>query len=294
MEQNQTAVGKARVIGAMAIFGTIGLFVRYIPMSSGVIACCRGAVGTVFLLLLCLVTGVKLSGEAIRRNLKLLALCGGAIGFNWILLFEAYRYTTVATATVCYYLAPVFVILLSPFVRKERLTPIRALCAMVALLGMIPLSGVLGGEIRGAKGIAFGVGAAALYASVVLMNGFLKEISAYEMTIMQLFFASAVLLPYVLLTEDVSAAFAVPAGALGMLLFVGIVHTGVAYWLYFGGLARVNVQTAAIFSYLDPVVAIFLSALVLREEMGVWSAVGAVAILGATLVSELWGNGKKT
>ena len=293
MEQKFMTVGKARVIGAMSIFGTIGLFVRFIPMPSSIIACCRGAIGTVFLLLLCLLTGVKLSGSAIRRNLVLLLICGAFIGFNWILLFEAYRYTTVATATICYYLAPVFVILLSPIVRKEKLTPVRALCALVALLGMIPLSGVLGGEIRGAKGIAFGVGAAALYAAVVLMNQFLKDISAYEMTLMQLSSASLVLVPYVLLTENVVSAFSVSSGVLFMLFFVGIVHTGIAYWLYFGGLAAVNVQTAAIFSYLDPVVAIFLSAIVLKEKMGLWSIVGAAAILGATLVSELFGNGKK-
>ena len=293
MEKKNAAMGKVSVIASMAIFGTIGLFVRFIPMSSSIIACCRGLIGTVFLLLLCLLTGVKLSKSAIRKNLVLLLVCGAAIGFNWILLFEAYRYTTVATATVCYYLAPVFVILVAPLVGKGKLTPVRTVCALVALLGMIPLSGVLGGEIQGARGILCGVAAAALYASVVLMNQFLKDISAYERTVVQLFAAAVVLAPYVLLTEDLTAAFSVSTLALLMLLFVGIVHTGIAYWLYFGGLAKVNVQTAAIFSYLDPVVAIFLSALVLKEEMGVWSVVGAVAILGATLVSELFGNDKK-
>lgn len=293
MDQKKITMGRARVIGSMAIFGTIGLFVRHIPMPSSVIACCRGAIGTVFLLLLCLVTGVKLSLSAVRRNLKLLLICGAAMGFNWILLFESYRYTTVATATVCYYLAPVFVIVLSPFVRKEKLTPVRAICALVALLGMIPLSGVLGGEIRGAKGIIFAIGAAVLYASIVMMNQFVKDISPYETTIMQLFFSHVVLLPYVLLTEDVAAAFAVPVGGLLMLFFVGIVHTGIAYWMYFGGIPHISVQTAALFSYLDPVVAIILSALVLKEEMGLWSIVGAVSILGATLVSELFGSGKK-
>ncbi|MBR4869795.1 MAG: DMT family transporter, partial [Oscillospiraceae bacterium] len=186
MEKNNTAAGKARVIAAMSIFGTIGLFVRFIPMPSSIIACCRGAIGTVFLLALCLLTGVKLSKSAIRNNLALLLICGAAIGFNWILLFEAYRYTTVATATVCYYLAPVFAILTAPLVGKGKLTPVRTVCALVALLGMIPLSGVLGGEIRGARGILCGVAAAALYAAVVLMNQFLKDISAYEMTVVQL------------------------------------------------------------------------------------------------------------
>ena len=93
----------------------------------------------------------------LAKNLVLLLICGAFIGFNWILLFEAYRYTTVATATVCYYLAPVFAILVAPLVGKGKLTPVRTVCALVALLGMIPLSGVLGGEIRGAKGILCGV-----------------------------------------------------------------------------------------------------------------------------------------
>ena len=292
MEKKNTAAGKMRVIGAMGIFGTIGLFVRFIPMSSSIIACCRGFIGTAFLLALCLLTGIKLSKSAIRKNLVLLMVCGAAIGFNWILLFEAYRYTTVATATVCYYLAPVFAILAAPLVGKGKLTPVRTICALVALLGMIPLSGVLGGEIQGARGILCGVAAAALYASVVLMNQFLKDISAYERTVIQLSAASLVLVPYVLFTEDLAVAFSVGTPALLMLLLVGVVHTGIAYALYFGGLAQVNVQTASILSYLDPVVAIFLSAIVLKEELGLWSIVGAVAILGATLVSELFGNGK--
>lgn len=112
---------------AMSIFGTIGIFRRYIPLPSSVLALARGTIGTIFLLFLLLVIKrQRLSAEAISRNFKFLVISGALIGFNWILLFEAYQYTTVATATLCYYMAPVLVIMASPFFFQEKLTPCKA------------------------------------------------------------------------------------------------------------------------------------------------------------------------
>ena len=91
---------KWMLLGAMGIFGTIGLIVRYIPLSSAVIACARGFMGLVFLLGVMLLTKKKPDLPAIRKNLLLLAVSGAAMGFNWILLFESYRYTTNALDSV--------------------------------------------------------------------------------------------------------------------------------------------------------------------------------------------------
>lgn len=289
MNETKTAsLARVQLIGAMAIFGTIGLFVRYIPLPSSVIALVRGIVGTLFLLLVTLLRRSHLSGEAIRRNLLLLCVSGAFIGFNWIFLFESYRYTTVATATLCYYLAPIFVILASPLVLREKLTGKKLLCVLVALVGMVFVSGVLQSvpSMAEIKGILFGVGAAALYASVILMNKKFRDIAAYDRTIMQLGLAALVLLPYTLLTEDFSAMSAPPL-AIVLLIFLGIVHTGMAYVLYFGSMQHLPAQTVALFSYVDPIVAIILSALFLQEPMTVSNMVGAAMILGAALVSDL-------
>ena len=187
----KTTVNSAKfhIILSMLIFGTIGIFVRHIPLPSSVIALVRGVVGTLFLLIFSRFRKTPVSREAIRRNLKVLILSGIAIGFNWILLFEAYRYTTVATATLCYYLAPVFVILVSPLLFKEALTLRKLCCIAAALIGMVFVSGVLETDFSGSGeflGIVFGVGAAVLYASVVLMNKMLADIQVFDRTIVQL------------------------------------------------------------------------------------------------------------
>ena len=283
--------GKLKILTAMAIFGTIGIFVRFIPLPSATIAFCRGVLGCIFLLILMAVTGKKISVSDIKRNTKLLILSGAAIGINWILLFESYRYTTVAIATICYYLAPAFVTLGSPLV-GERLTAKKLACIGVAMVGMVFVSGVLqGGQTVSILGVLLAVGAAILYASIILMNKKLTHIGAYDKTLCQLGAASIVVAPYILLSSGFT--FEQMTGASWVILVVvGIVHTGIAYALYFGGIRDVNAQTAAILSYLDPVLSIILSALILRERLDLFSITGAILILGSALYSELPGQKK--
>lgn len=280
---------------SMVIFGTIGVFRRYIPLPSSLVAMARGLIGMLFLLLVMVLRKRGMNRTAVRKKLGLLCLSGAAIGVNWILLFEAYNYTSVATATLCYYLAPMFVILASPLVVGERLTAKKLICVLTALLGMVFVSGVLesGGGSSDLKGVLLGLGAAVLYASVVLMNKQLGDVPAYDRTIVQLGSSAAVLLPYVLLTENLGTLSFTP-GTIGLLLVVGVVHTGIAYALYFGSLMELKAQTAAILSYIDPVVAVLLSALVLREHMSLLSGLGAILVLGAAVVSELPSRRKKT
>ena len=279
---------KLSLLGAMGIFGTIGIFVRYIPLSSAAIACIRGVAGVAFLALVMLLTKKKPQWDAIRKNLLILIPSGAAIGFNWILLFESYKHTTVSTATVCYYLAPLLLLLASPLL-GEKLTAKKLLCVGAALLGLVCVSGVMEGGLPPLDellGVILGIGAAVLYASVMFLNRKLSPIPAYDKTIVQLASAAVVILPYILLTETV----AIPAltGVQWLLLaIVGIIHTGTAYTLYFGSMKDLNAQTIAIFSYLDPVIAVLLSAFLLKEPMGPWSIVGTVLILGSALYSEL-------
>lgn len=280
---------KASLILAMVIFGTIGIFRKYIPLSSGIVACARGILGVVFLLIFIKVKKLSMNKNAIKKHLKILLISGAFIGLNWVLLFESYRYTSVAVATLCYYMAPIFVMIVSPFLLKEKMTAKKAVCVMVALIGMVFVSGVLDGgisDISELKGILFGLGAAALYATVVMMNQKLGEVPTYDKTIMQLGAAAVVLIPYVLLVENLSAAVLTPL-IIMMLIIVGVVHTGIAYALYFGSMNGLKAQTVALFSYIDPIVAIVLSAMFLMEPMTIYSWIGAVLVLGATMISEL-------
>ena len=283
--------GKMKILTSMAIFGTVGIFVRFIPMASAGIAFCRGVLGCIFLLALMALTGKKPNLEDMKRNGWVLAISGAAIGINWILLFESYRYTTVAIATICYYLAPAFVTLASPLV-GEKLTVKKLVCIGVALVGMVFVSGVLQGNQESSfLGVVLGVGAAVFYASVILLNKKLYPIGAYDKTLFQLGAASVVVAPYILLTGGIYFGDMAPVSWI-MLAVLGVVHTGFAYALYFGAIRDVNAQTAAILSYLDPVLSILLSALILRERLDIFSLIGAMLILGSALYSEL-PTGKK-
>ena len=284
-------VGLARLglISSMTIFGTIGIIVRYTPIPSSIIAMIRGFMGMLFLLAVMLISRSGISFEKVKKKAVPLFISGGFIGINWILLFESYRYTTVATATLCYYMAPILVILLSPLLLKERLTAKKLICVIAALLGMVFVSGILQSEgfsLSEIKGVFLGLGAALFYASVVLINKKLTDVPTYEKTAIQLGAAAVVILPYALITENFSEITFTPV-AIILICVLGILHTGIAYALYFDTIGKLSAQTAAIFSYIDPIVAIALSAILLREPLTTHSVIGAILILGATFISEL-------
>ncbi len=280
--------GKLNFIIAMLIFSSIGIFIRSIPYPSSFVAFTRGAVGVAVILLVMLLKKRKSDRRAIKENFKLLAISGIFIGINWVALFESYRYTTVATATLCYYMAPMFVIVASPLVLGERLTVKKAVCVITALSGMALVSGVFEadrGEVQ-LKGIIYGLIAAAFYASVMLVNKKMTDIPAYDKTYIQLVFAAAVVGIYNIFTVDVTALSS-DIRHIALLLFVGVFHTGFAYTLYFGAMKSMKAQSIAILSYIDPVFALILSAVILKEQMSLLGIIGAVLVLGSALVCEL-------
>lgn len=279
---------RSLLILAMVIFGTVGIFRRYISLSSSVVALVRGIIGTLFLLAYLKFRGQQIDQASVRKHFPVLLISGAAIGFNWILLFEAYLYTSVATATLCYYLAPILVILGAAVFLRESLSLKKIICTAAALVGMVFVSGVTesgGVKLAEMKGILFGLGAALLYASVILMNKKMTDIPALDKTVFQLGFAALALLPYVLMTEQPSQMQLEPI-ALVLLIVMGIVHTGIAYLLYFGSMGGLKANTIALLSYIDPVLAIILSAVIFREPMTIGSTIGAVLILGAAFISE--------
>ena len=220
----------------------------------------------------------------------LLLITGALIGLNWMLLFEAYNYTSVSVATLCYYMQPTIVILLSPLVFKEKLKGKRMICALAAVIGMVLVSGVIGGSAgQGGdlKGIACGLGAAALYATVVILNKKIHVEDAIDKTIVQLITAAAVMMPYLALSGRGQMEFdSIGTTTVIMVLIVGIIHTGIAYALYFGSMEKLKAQSVAVLSYLDPVFALILSAVILGERMTVFGIIGAVLIIGSAIISE--------
>lgn len=275
------------LVSSMAIFGTLAPFVRNIPVSSAELALYRAMLAAALIGVFLLVTRQKLPLNSLGKALPLLILSGMAMGFNWILLFEAYKYTTVAMATLSYYFAPVIVTALSALLFRETLTKKQILCFIMSTLGLALVIGITPpGSGRHGLGILFGLGAACLYATVILLNKFIRGICGIHRTVLQFLAAIAVLLPYVLLTGGITLETMNTLGWI-CLLVVGLVHTGITYCLYFSALKDLPGQEAAILSYVDPLVAVVIGVVVLSEPLTLPQLIGGGLILGFTLWNEL-------
>ena len=275
---------KASVILSMVIFGTIGIFVEYIDLPSGVIASFRGITGAIVILAVMLLSGKKIDFKSVKKKIKVLVASGVAIGFNWILLFEAYKFTGIPVATVCYYTAPVIVVVASSFVFKKKLKAKQIICVLLAMVGVGAVSGVLGEGATDMKGVLCGLGAALLYASVMIMNKFMGDVPSYERTVVQLFVAGVVVLPYAILS---AGEIKVNVQSALLLVVVGVGHTGFAYLLYFGAMKKLESSTVAILSYIDPASAIILSSLVFMSLPKPYEIVGVIFIMTGAIWSEM-------
>ncbi len=276
------------LIISMTVFGTIGLFVRNIDLPSGEIALYRAVLAALLIGIFLLITKQKIPFSKIKKEIPLLILSGVAMGFNWILLFEAYKYTTVSVATLSYYFAPVIVTIACPILFKEKMGVKQWLCFIMSTLGIVLITGIgdLSQGTSHIKGILFGLGAASLYATVILLNKFIKNVDGIHRTFLQFLAAIAVLVPYVLLTDGINIHKLDLKGWI-FLLVVGLVHTGITYCLYFSSLKELPGQKAAILSYIDPLVAVLVSVVVLKETMTIMQIIGGLLILGFTLWNEI-------
>ena len=280
---------------SMLIFGTVGVVRRFIPLPSELLAFSRGILGGLFLLVFVRVRKRAAGAKLPPRILLRLVITGVMIGINWILLFEAYNHTTVAVATLCYYMEPTIVVLLSPIIFHERLTGKKAACATISIIGMILVSGVIGdgsAQSGNLRGVLLGLGAAVFYSAVVIMNKKIPGIDPYQRTTVLLLAAGTVMLPYLLLTNGFSSG-GFSLSSILLLLVLGIIHTGIAYAMYFGSMDGLNMQTIAVFSYIDPVSALLFSALLLQEPLSILNMIGAVLIIGSAIVSETGRAGKE-
>lgn len=272
---------------SMAIFGTLGIFTRNIAISSGELALYRAILAAALIFVYLIFTKQKIDFRSIKKELLLLLLSGIAMGINWILLFEAYKYTTISAATLSYYFAPVIVTVVCPILFKEKLSGKQIICFLMSTSGLVLITGI--GDLRNGNdfiGILFGLGAALFYAAVILLNKFIKNVEGIHRTFLQFLSAIVILIPYVIMTSGVTLGNLNLTGWVNLLI-VGFIHTGVTYCMYFSSLKELPGQKAAILSYIDPLVAVLISVAILGETMTIWQVIGGILILGFTLWNEI-------
>ncbi|MGL5313950.1 MAG: DMT family transporter [Peptostreptococcaceae bacterium] len=289
--------GVIKIIIAMCIWGSLGVFVKNISLESFEVAFLRAVIATVIVGVVYFIKSkeekdkIKYSDEDVnkksKKNIIILIVSGILIGFNWVLLFKSYNYTTISNATLGYYFAPVMVVFLSPIILKERFTLKVGLSVIAAMLGLFLIlnsqTGTSIGEFNHIKGITIALCAAGLYASVMLLNKYIQGIGDYERTFIQLFSAAVVLLPFIIYRNCLRI---IDVKSLVFILILGIVHTGIAYCLYFSAIKDIKAQTAALLSYIDPVSAIFFSVVFLGEPLSVMQVIGGAIILSSAYIAQ--------
>ncbi len=273
---------------SMVVFGTISIFVRNISLSSSEISLYRSVFAFIVILAFLLLTKKLVPLNKIKKDIVYLICSGIAMGFNWVLLFEAYKYTSVSIATLAYYFAPVIVAIACTFLFKERMSTKNIICFLFSTLGIVFVSGIVGtkADMNQIKGFLFGLGAAILYATVILLNKKMKEVEGINRTCYQFVFAIMVLLPYVLISEGFSLMTLDSISWINLLI-LGVFHTGITYCLYFISLKDLSGQEVGILSYIDPMIAILISICVLHESMDIYRIIGACLILVFSIINEI-------
>ena len=283
-----TGKSAALLVSALCIYGTIGWALAYINLPSEVVVLCRGFIGSAFIVAVALVTKRRVDVPAIRREFKWLAAGGISLGLNWVMLFAAYRATTVSVAILCNYMAPIMLVVAAPLILGEKRSPKKGVCALVAAFGMTMVAGVFEGGAEGvtAEGIALGLAAAVFGAALVVFNKKLGDVPVFERSATQLAFAALVALPFVVV-NNFGHQLAPDTLTVVLVVLLGVVHTGVAYCLYFSGLAGLSAQTVGVLGYVEPAVSVLVSTLILHEPLSLFGWVGAAIIIASAAIGEV-------
>lgn len=278
---------KLKYILAVSIYGTIGYILHFVDLPSEIVVLARGLIGSLFIFLFVKSKGNNLDYSAIKNNFKYLLFSGIALGLNWVFLFASYRVSTVAVGSLCNYMAPIIVILLSPILYKENISIKKGICVIGAFVGIILVSGIL--EINNKiniNGVVLGLLAAACFVLIIIFNRKLKDISVYDKVVVQLFVSALTVLPYAIF-NNINTSLIINTRSILLIIVLGIVHTGIAYCLYFGSINNIPVQSVAILGYIEPVLSILASALLLKEPISMLGIIGAVLILVSACLSEV-------
>lgn len=285
----KTIPPKIKIIITMVIWGTLGVFVRGIELNSIEIAFFRALLGSLFLILISLIKRDKIDKKVLKANLVFLILSGLALGINWISLFQAMKYTTISNAILSYYFAPFMIVVFSSILFKEKINIKTIMSLIGAIIGLFLIMKSNDPEdINNSNhiiGILYGLGGAVFYTIVVLSNKYIKDLSGFQTTLIQLSISAIVLMPMVFGRGSINFS-AMTMKTLVLILIVGIVHTGIAYLLYFSSIRDVKSQSIAILGYLDPIVAILMSFLFLGESMNLLQVLGGILILSSAYISE--------
>lgn len=279
--------GLIQFISSMVIFGMIGLIIKQIQLSTIEIAMFSSFVGCTFLIVIYALCHKKLDVAFLKGYKRLMIISSVALAGNWVFLFKSYQYTSISNATLGYYFGPMIVLVLSPLILKEALSRKSVLCIIASLIGLILIlsSGFLQPGLEDVLGILISMLAGSCYACLMLVNKMMPQGNRLDLTVFQLGMTSLILLCFVFIVEG-GFEIHTQISALPYVILLGVMNTGIGFWLFFSGMEKLNGQSIALLSYIDPLVAIFISGLVLREQFTILQIIGGVLLIASTFLSE--------
>lgn len=275
-------------LSSLLLFSTNGIIASYIPLGSAQIVLLRTLIGGVLLLALFLLRGGRFTFFRHWQQFFFLLASGVSMGLSWMFLYEAYDRVGVSIASLLYYCGPVIVMALSPLLFHERLTAGKAAGFLSVIVGVVLVNSTASGGVSDTWGVACGLLSAVTYALLVICNKKATAITGFENVVLQMVTAFFTVAVFVGATQGFSLHLSA-AGILPMCI-LGVVNTALGCYLYFSSIGRLPVQTVAICSYIDPLSAVLLSALLLHETLTAQQLLGVVLVLGGALAGELLGS----
>lgn len=273
--------GRSKITASMLIWGSVGIFARFSTLDGLSLAFLRVLMGSGIFLLFSIRDGGWLGRafSSVRPRIGQVFLLGMALALNWVFFFSAVIYTTIAKATLIYYLAPILVVLLAGLLLGERITRGRLFYVGMAFLGalMIALQERPSLSSSDFLGVVFALAGAFFYALVTLLGRHLRDVESDALTFFQLLFATIVLFPLILWR-----GLPLTPKALAVSFLIALLHTFLALLIYMDGLKEVEAGEAALLSYLDPLSAVLYAFLVFGEvPTGMTLAGGAFILLAS-------------
>ena len=281
-----------KFILAAVIFGTNGIIASHIPLSSYKIVLTRTVLGGFFLLILA--TARREWGSlrrASRTSLVWLVLSGLFLSGNWLFLYEAYQHIGVSLATLMCYCGPILIMILSYFVFHEPFTVPKVSAIVIVTVGILCINGAADQAHGLSWGLVCGFLSAVCFALLVIAMKKVSGIGGILSPACQLLVASLVVAAVTLSMP--TAPVSLDMTHIACMVCLGIVNTGLGYYLYFSGVQRLSAQSVSICGYMEPFTALTLSAILLGESLTLLQWIGAACILGGVALSELWHPGKK-
>lgn len=276
---NRTTFLYTRLIIVMLIWGSMGLFVTMLDLSSPMIALDRIGLGALVILGIILCKKEKWDFSAIKKNLLWLFLGGAGMALSTVLIYESLDYLPLSISILIFYTGPVVVVLLSPFLVKEKLTVVKVTGVIVALLGVFLVNGTGSLHASMMPGIICIILAVGMYVLTVVCNKRIAGISKLQLTFTEMLSGVVVLLPFVLLMQNGPLQIEGAQDIL-ILIILGVVHGGLLYYVYFASLQQMSAQSVVLIGYLEPFSALILSAVFLEERLTALQILGAALLLG--------------